>query len=71
MTYVTNETLGRVFKAAQRNTREIQRVFDAPDVRNLAKDTLREALTKDPVDAIADLELVLRLLKQRLAAYGN
>lgn len=48
--------------------RTIDTVLQAPDVRFFAKDTLRRALTLDPVDAVKDLELVFTLVRARLRA---
>ena len=46
----------------------IDKILADPTVHNLTKDTLREALTKDPVDAYYDIKLVADTLKARMDA---
>lgn len=49
-------------------TKHIAAVLADPAVHQLVKDTLRAALTKDPVDAYFDIELAADLLKERMDA---
>ena len=39
-------------------------VLQDPCVRKFTKDIIRQASTKDPVDAIADIKLALRVLEE-------
>lgn len=45
-----------------------QRVLNAPDVRTFAKQTIIAALTLDPVDALADLELATAVVRDYVDA---
>jgi hypothetical protein len=47
-------------------TPNIQKALESNGVRFLAKNFLREAMTKDCVDAVHDAELVYNLLKERM-----
>jgi hypothetical protein len=47
-------------------TPNIQKAFESNGVRFLAKNFLREAMTKDCVDAVHDAELVYNLLRERM-----
>jgi hypothetical protein len=47
-------------------TPNIQKALESNGVRFLAKNFLREAMTKDCVDAVHDAELVYKLLKERM-----
>ena len=38
---------------------DIPKILESPEVRNLTKDTIRAAMTKDPFDAVTDLQLAL------------
>lgn len=41
-------------------------VMNSYDVRSFTKHVIREGLTKDPLDAVRDCELALRVLEERL-----
>ena len=43
-----------------------QEVLDDPSVSNFTKQIIHEGLEKDPVDAVAYVELALLILKQEL-----
>jgi hypothetical protein len=43
-----------------------QEVLDDPSVSNFTKQIIHEGLEKDPVDAIAYVELALLILKEEL-----
>jgi hypothetical protein len=47
-------------------TPNIQKALESNGVRFLAKNFLREAMTKDCVDAVHDAELVYNLLRERM-----
>jgi hypothetical protein len=47
-------------------TPNIQKALESNGVRFLAKNFLREAMTKDCVDAVQDAYLVYELLKERM-----
>jgi hypothetical protein len=47
-------------------TPNIQKAFESNGVRFLAKNFLREAMTKDCVDVVHDAELVYNLLRERM-----
>jgi hypothetical protein len=47
-------------------TPNIQKALESNGVRFLAKNFLREAMTKDCVDAVYDARLVYELLKERM-----
>jgi hypothetical protein len=47
-------------------TPNIQKALESNGVRFLAKNFLREAMTKDCVDAVQDAHLVYELLKERM-----
>ena len=47
-------------------TPNIQKALESNGVRFLAKNFLREAMTKDCVDAVHDAQLVYELLKERM-----
>jgi hypothetical protein len=47
-------------------TPNIQKAFESNGVRFLAKNFLREAMTKDCVDAVHDAKLVHDLLRERM-----
>ena len=47
-------------------TPNIQKALESNRVRFLAKNFLREAMTKDCVDAVHDAELVYNLLRERM-----
>ena len=46
-------------------------VMDDPSVRNLTKDVLRLAETKDALDAYRDVQLAADILQARFAALGG
>ena len=43
-----------------------QQVLDDPSVSNFTKQIIHEGLEKDPVDAVAYVELALEILKEEL-----
>ena len=43
-----------------------QEVLDDPSVSNFTKQIIHEGLEKDPVDAVAYVELALEILKEEL-----
>ena len=43
-----------------------QQVLDDPSVSNFTKQIIHEGLEKDPVDAVAYVELALLILKEEL-----
>ena len=45
-----------------------QEVFADPSVSNFTKQIIHEGLEKDPVDAVAYVELALEILKEELLA---
>ena len=45
-----------------------QQVLDDPSVSNFTKQIIHEGLEKDPVDAVAYIELALLVLKEELLA---
>ena len=47
-------------------TPNIQKALESNGVRFFAKNFLREAMTKDCVDAVQDAHLVYELLKERM-----
>lgn len=47
-------------------TPNIQKALESNGVRFFAKNFLREAMTKDCVDAVHDAELVSNLLRERM-----
>jgi hypothetical protein len=52
-------------------TPNIQKALESNGVRFLAKNFLREAMTKDCVDAVHDARLVYELLKERMELILN
>lgn len=49
----------------------VDSVLASDGVHFMVKDVLREALTKDPVDAWKDIQLVADILKARLPVTSN
>jgi len=47
----------------------IPEILESPCVHNYLKDALRVFLTKDPVDAVNDAELLAQLMRQRVENY--
>lgn len=47
-------------------TPEIEKVLASPSVHNLTKQILRDAMTKDCVDVVYDVELAAKLLRERM-----
>ena len=45
-----------------------QQVLDDPSVSNFTKQIIHEGLEKDPVDAVAYVELALQVLKEEMLA---
>ena len=45
---------------------DIDKILASSSVHNLTKDILREALTKDPIDAYFDVKLAADALKERM-----
>lgn len=48
------------------NPLSIKEVIDSPTVSYWLKDALKSALTRDPVDAVNDAELLVLILKDRM-----
>ena len=44
----------------------VQEILDAPDASFWLKNALREAIKRDPVDAVTDAELLVLLLQRRV-----
>lgn len=47
----------------------IQQVLEYPGTHNYLKDTIRLFLSKDPVDALNDAELLYLLLRKRVGGF--